>query len=97
MKGEISWAERKFPQGNPILSWYTGVFKDLVHHDTELMKKKRSNPYPKPTNAVPYRDVKRQNKWLRTNVFDAMGDYMYCCECVCSSLGISKQRLANQS
>ena len=83
-------------QCNPILSRYAGVFKDLVHQGTELRKKKRINPYPKRANAIPYRDVKRQNEWLRANVFDAMGNYLYCCECVCSSLGISKQRLANQ-
>ena len=40
-------------------------------------------------------DVK-QNEWLRQNVFDSFGNYLYCFACVCSALGVSKDRLTRQ-
>ena len=43
-----------------------------------------------------YRDVKRQNDWLRENMFDAMGNYLFCCACVRIAFGISKQRITRQ-
>ena len=41
-----------------------------------------------------YRNVVLQNEWLRGNMFDAMGNYLFCQECIVGALNISKQRLA---
>lgn len=77
----------------PILSRYVEAFKSLVHQGTQSRKRKHVNPYPKDINAIPYRDLKRQNEWLVANVFDSMRNYLYCQTCVVVAFGISKQRL----
>ena len=43
-----------------------------------------------------YRNLVHQNEWLRGNVFDAMGNYLFCQECIMGALNISKQRLTRQ-
>ena len=43
-----------------------------------------------------YRDVKKQNDWLRQNMFDAMANYRYCSRCITNAFGVSCQRLARQ-
>ena len=37
-----------------------------------------------------------QNEWIRGNIFDAMGNYIFCHDCVRKALGVSKQRLSRQ-
>ena len=83
-------------QCNPILSRYADTFKSMVHQGTELKKRKHMNPNPKRTDATPYRDLKRQNEWIQANVFDSMGNYLYCSACIRAALGISKSRLTRQ-
>ncbi len=83
-------------QCRPILSRYANTFKTMVHQGTALKKRKRANPNLKRSGSIPYRDVKQQNEWLQSNVFDSMGNYLYCCTCICAAFGISKQRLARQ-
>ena len=84
------------PQCSPILSRYATTFKEMVHQGTDLKKRKKVDPNPKRPDVIPYRDLKRQNDWLRSNVFDSMGNYLYCCAYICAALKISKQRLARQ-
>ena len=81
----------------PVLSRHADTFKGMVHQGTEL-KKKKLNPYPKrpESDLVHYRDITKQNEWLRENVFDSLGNYLYCCSCIRASLGISKDRIARQ-
>ena len=43
-----------------------------------------------------YRDMNRQNNWIRENLFDPMGNYLSCSKCVCAPLSISKQKLSQQ-
>ena len=43
-----------------------------------------------------YRNLVAQNEWLRANVFDAMGNYLFCQQCITAALQISKQRLVRQ-
>ncbi len=63
-----------------------------------LKKRKKINPVPKRPESefTHYRDVTRQNEWLLANVFDSLGNYLYCHNCIRSSFGISKDRLARQ-
>ena len=72
------------PQCYPILSRYTTVFKEMVHQGTELKKRKKINPTPKrpEDEFTHYRDITRQNQWLRANVFDGVENYMYCFNCI---------------
>ena len=80
----------------PALERYVPMFKDMTHRGSELQKRTRMNPQPKRTGAIQYRDVKHQNEWLRENIFDSMGNYLFCCSCVRAAFGVSKQRLASQ-
>ena len=57
---------------------------------------KRINPVPRRADVDHYRDVKAQNDWLHLNVFDSMGNYLYCAKCIRIAFGISKQRLSRQ-
>lgn len=86
------------PQCFPVLSRYATTFKEMVHTGTELKKRKKINPTPKhpESELTHYRDVTGQNEWLRANVFDSLGNYLYCFNCIKSSLGISKDRLTHQ-
>lgn len=83
------------PQCSPVLSRYATTFKEMVHTGTELKKRKKINPTPV-AEFTHYRDITGQNEWLRANVFDSLGNYLYCFNCIRSSLGISKDRLTHQ-
>ena len=93
---EASTSERICAQCKPILSRYADTFKELVHQGSQLKRVKHLYPNPKRSDCTHYRDLKRQNEWLRANVFDTMGNYLYCCQCIRIAFGISKQRIANQ-
>lgn len=80
----------------PILSWYADTFRGLTHQGSDLIRRKSIHPNPKRTDFTHYRDVKKQTDWLRQNVFDSMGNYLYCGVCVRSALGIGRQRIARQ-
>ncbi len=86
------------PQCHPVLSRYSTTFKEMVHTGTELKKRKKINPSPKRPESefTHYRDITAQNEWIRANMFDSIGNYLYCFNCIKSSLGISKSRLSRQ-
>ena len=67
------------PQCYPVLARYISVFKSMQHSGTELKKRKRSNPYPKKqdTEFQHHRDITKQNEWLRSNLFDSLGNYTH--------------------
>ena len=81
---------------HPVLSRYKDEFKSMKKQGTRLKKAKRINPVPKRTDLTQYRDLKAQNDWLRANMFDSRGNYLYCAKCIRLAFGISKQRLARQ-
>ena len=37
-----------------------------------------------------------QNKWIRGNLFDAMGNYLFCHKCIIKALNVSPQWLSRQ-
>lgn len=78
----------------PILSLYKDLFIELTQRGSKL--KKRKHAYPSPKCSVPYRDIKKQNEWIRENIFDPMGNYLFDCACVVAALNVSRQRLARQ-
>lgn len=84
------------PQCDPVLSRYADTFKEMVHQGSELKRKKSINPHPKKVDSTHYRDLVKQNEWLRSNVFDTLGNYLYCAACIRASLGVSKDRLTRQ-
>lgn len=68
----------------------------MVRQGTELKKRKKRLPIPHHPERDHYRDLVLQNEWLQANVFDAMGNYLFCQECIVKALHVSKQRLARQ-
>ena len=79
-------------QCEPVLSHH---IKGMVHTASELKRRKRLNPNPKRTGAVQYRDLSRQNNWLKANVFDSMGNYLYCSACIWTAFCLSTSRLTH--
>ena len=80
----------------PVLQKYADTFTSMKRQGSELKKKKRINPHPKKSETQQYRDLVRQNERLRCNIFDAVGNYLFCCKCVHHALGVSYQRLSRQ-
>ena len=80
----------------PILSRFIEQFKGLTKRGSDLKKVKRINPHPKKPDVAHYRDLKSQNEWLQANIFDPMGNYLFCCVCIRKAFGISQQRIARQ-
>lgn len=68
----------------------------MVHQGSARKRRKRLNPRPKRPNAIPYRDLKHQNEWLRENLFDSKGNYLFCRSCICATFEVSPGRLARQ-
>ena len=64
---------------------------------TESKLRKLINPHHKQPDKEQYRDLVKQNKWLRNNVFDSLGNYIFCSRCVHHDLGVSYQRLSTQT
>ena len=64
----------------PNVSLYTTTFNEMVHQGTQLKKRKTINPTRKrpEDEFTRYRDITRQNDWLRENLFDSVGNYLYC-------------------
>lgn len=87
--------ERVCPKCRPILSLYKDLFDELTHRGSDL-KRKHAQPNPKRSSAIPYRDITRQNEWMRENLFDPMDNYLFDSACIRAALGVSKQRLARQ-
>jgi len=80
----------------PVLCKYAETFKGLKRQGSELKRCKRVNPNPKRADFDHYRDLRKQNEWLRNNAFDTLGNYLFCSKCIHNALGVSYQRLARQ-
>ena len=80
-------------QCEPVLSRHITAFKGMVRTGSELKRRKRLNPNPKRNGAVQYRDIVRENNWLKANVFDSLGNYLYCSACIWTAFGLSTSRL----
>ena len=84
-------------QCNPAFAKIVEGFRKLVHQGSELKKRKKQYPAPKHEDRIHYCNVVAQNEWIRGNIFDAMGNYIFCHNCVRKGLGVSKQRLSSQA
>ena len=74
-----------------VLSHYVSMFKGLTHQGSTLKQRKHKRP-----NLEYFRNVKLQSEWLRENLFDPMGNYLICAQCICASFKISERRLTCQ-
>ena len=52
-----------------------------------------SNTNPCKPDVQHYRDLVKQNEWLRNNIFDPLGNFLFCSPCVNAALGVSFNRL----
>lgn len=68
----------------------------MKRQGTQLKRQKLINPYPKQPEKEQYRDLVKQNEWLRNDVLDSLGNYIFCSHCVHHALGVSYQRLSRQ-
>ena len=75
-----------------VLETHAETFKNMKSTGTALKKKQRYQPKGDATAA--YRDVKGQNNWLLSNIFDVSGNYLYCVGCMVGVLGVGEKRLA---
>ena len=82
--------------GSGLSRHMSEINKSMVHQGSALKRRKSANPHPKRGDATHYRDLVRQNEWLRSNMFDSLGNYLYCSSCIRAAFGISKQRLTRQ-
>ena len=78
-------------QCDPVLSRHVSDFKSMMHQGTKLKSRKSINPHPKCGNFTHYCDIVRQNEWLRSHMFDSLGNYLWCSLCICAAFGISRQ------
>lgn len=67
-----------------------------MHSPNVLLKRKRCYPLPKKSHCQPYRNLVEQNKWVRDNLFDAQGNYVYCHSCILEHINIHSERLVHQ-
>ena len=77
----------------PVLQKYATTFKGMVQQGSALKRRKNINPSPRKVNFQHYRDLVKQNEWLRNNIFDPMGNYLFCSTCVHKAFNVSYQRL----
>ena len=81
----------------PILMKMSKNFDRLSKHQpSHLQKRKKCYPQPRKGQAHSYRNVKEQNKWVRENLFDSQGNYLYCKGCILTHFNIHSERLVNQ-
>ena len=80
----------------PALEKLQPVFDSFVRSDLELRHSKRVLPEPKKPDKTHYRNLVAQNEWIRSNLFDGLGNYRYCQSCITEVYGIGSQRLAHQ-
>lgn len=90
------WNERVCNSCAPVLQKYATTFSCMKQHGSELKKRKYIYPHPKRPDTEHYRDLVKQNEWLRNNFFDVMGNYLFCCACIHNGLGVSYRRLTRQ-
>ena len=93
---QSTWNKNVCKSCAPVLEKYATTFREMKRQGSELKRRKLINPHPKKQDKEHYRDLVKQNDWIRNNIFDATGNYLFCCRCVHHGLGISFQRLARQ-
>ena len=71
---------------NP-LSCIKEMFNGLKRQGSDLRKRRgehtRRHIHDSRLRTNSYRNLVLQNEWLRANIFDTMGNYLFCQECVC--------------
>ena len=72
---------------SPVLDRYSLTFKSMLRQGSELKRRKLSNLNPRKPDFQHYRDLVKQNEWLRNNIFDPLGNYLFCSTCVNAALG----------
>ena len=80
----------------PALEKLQPVFDSFVRSDHELRHSKMVLPEPKKPDKTHYRNLVAHNEWIRSNLFDDLGNYRYCQSCITEVYGIGSQRLAHQ-
>lgn len=93
---DVPSANNVCPRCLPILVRYKEVFEGLTQHGPKLKRCKTINPHPSKPERAHYRDLVKQNDWMRENLLDGMGNFLFCARCICSAFSISQQHLCRQ-
>lgn len=80
----------------PALEKLKPVFESFVRSDVELRQRKRVLLEPRKPDKLHYRNLVARNDWIRSNLFDGLGNYRYCHASIIEVYGIGSQRLAHQ-
>ena len=64
----------------PGLTQIVEGFNWLSHLGSELNKRKKRYPNPKTKDRAHYRNLVPENAWIHGNIFDPMGNYLFCYE-----------------
>ena len=81
----------------PVLSKLLVAFEQHGKHTVQQRRKRLMvYPYPKKQSSIPYRNLVQQNRWLRDNLFDSQGNYIYCSRCILKHLNVHSERLSHQ-
>ena len=78
-----------------VLIRLQNAFEASGRHGKELFRRKSCHKNPKKTGVKQHRNLKEQNAWIKSNLFDSQGNYSYCRACILAFFDISKQRLSN--
>ena len=71
------WNDKVCKSCAPVLIKYSETFRGMKRQGSELKRRKLINPHPKQPDKEQYRDLVKQNDWLRNNVFDSLGNYIF--------------------
>ena len=73
-----------------VLAAHKASFDAMQVSSKTLKKRQRYKPA---SDTRQYRDMNAQNNWLLANVFDSVGNYLYCMTCIVDVLGVNNKRL----
>ena len=76
----------------PGLTRIVEGFHRSTHSGSDLKKRKKRYPNPKNKDRAHYRNIVAENAWIRGNIFDPMGNYLF----ATTVHKVSKQCLSRQ-
>ena len=77
---------------HPGLEALREQFENITHSYSTELQRKRSGSGTK----YKCRNILKENEFLRNNVFDACGNYVFCFQCILSCFKVGSQRLTRQ-
>ncbi|XP_070578689.1 uncharacterized protein [Ptychodera flava] len=80
----------------PVLTQAAVSFFTIQHWGNVLKKRQSAHQEPVKGSNRQWRNIVEENRWIRGNLFDPAGNYLFCQQCIIAVLDVSRQRLASQ-